>query len=299
MLLIAVLSAMLLFCAGCGKASRTQSRTVTDMTGREIALNGDVTRVVALTAADCEILYAVGAGDALVGRGEYCDYPEAALSLPAVQSGAATNVEQIVALSPQVVFMDTMAQSVEQIAALEAAGIQVVVSEATDLEGVYESISVIGRVMNRESEAADVIAGMKQTFQQLSDKAAAFSDKPTVYFEISPLKAGLWTAGKGTFMDEAASLLGAQNVFGDVTGWAGISEEQVIQRDPEYIVTTDKYAGTGPTPEQEIAGRPGWEHLSAVKDGHILNLADDSLVRPGPRLADGVKQLYDFLYAGK
>ena len=218
MLLIAVLSAMLLFCAGCGKASRTQSRTVTDMTGREIALNGDVTRVVALTAADCEILYAVGAGDALVGRGEYCDYPEAALSLPAVQSGAATNVEQIVALSPQVVFMDTMAQSVEQIAALEAAGIQVVVSEATDLEGVYESISVIGRVMNRESEAADVIAGMKQTFQQLSDKAAAFSDKPTVYFEISPLKAGLWTAGKGTFMDEAASLLGAQNVFGDVLG---------------------------------------------------------------------------------
>jgi iron complex transport system substrate-binding protein len=269
------------------------------MTGREIALNGDVTRVVALTAADCEILYAVGAGDALVGRGEYCDYPEAALSLPAVQSGAATNVEQIVALSPQVVFMDTMAQSVEQIAALEAAGIQVVVSEATDLEGVYESISVIGRVMNRESEAADVIAGMKQTFQQLSDKAAAFSDKPTVYFEISPLKAGLWTAGKGTFMDEAASLLGAQNVFGDVAGWAGISEEQVIQRNPGYIVTTDKYVGTGPTPEQEIAGRPGWEHLSAVKDGHILNLADDSLVRPGPRLADGVKQLYDFLYAGK
>ena len=299
LLLIAVLSAMLLFCAGCGKASRTQSRTVTDMTGREIALNGDVTRVVALTAADCEILYAVGAGDALVGRGEYCDYPEAALSLPAVQSGAATNVEQIVALSPQVVFMDTMAQSVEQIAALEASGIQVVVSEATDLEGVYESISVIGRVMNRESEAADVIAGMKQTFQKLSDKAAAFSDKPTVYFEISPLKAGLWTAGKGTFMDEAASLLGAQNVFGDVTGWAGISEEQVIQRNPGYIVTTDRYVGTGPTPEQEIAGRPGWEHLSAVKDGHILNLADDSLVRPGPRLADGVKQLYDFLYAGK
>ncbi|MBQ6316342.1 MAG: ABC transporter substrate-binding protein [Oscillospiraceae bacterium] len=174
-----------------------------------------------------------------------------------------------------------------------------VVSEATDLEGVYESISVIGRVMNRESEAADVIAGMKQSFQQLSDKAAAFSDKPTVYFEISPLKAGLWTAGKGTFMDEAASLLGAQNVFGDVTGWAGISEEQVIQRNPGYIVTTDRYVGTGPTPEQEIAGRPGWEHLSAVKDGHILNLADDSLVRPGPRLADGVKQLYDFLYAGK
>ena len=299
MRLIAVLTALILLCTGCGKAPQPQSRTVKDMKGRDIVLNGDVTRVVALTAADCEILYAIGAGDALVGRGEYCDYPEAALSLPAVQSGAGTNIEQIIALTPQVVFMDTMAQSVEQIDALEAAGVQVVVSDAVDLEGVYESISLIGTVMNRENKAAEVIDGMKQTFQELSDKAAAHADNPSVYFEISPLKDGLWTAGAGTFMDEAATLLGAKNVFGDVTGWAGISEEQVIQRNPGYIVTTTKYIGAGPTPEQEIAGRVGWEHLSAVKDGHILNLTDDSLTRPGPRLADGATQLYDFLYAEK
>ena len=299
MLLIAVLTAVVLLCTGCGNASRTRSRTVTDMKGRNIVLSGDVTRVVALTAADCEILYAIGAGDAVVARGEYCDYPEAALSLPTVQSGVETNIEQIVALTPQVVFMDTMNQSVEQVKQLEAAGIQVVVSEAADLEGVYEAISVTGQVMNREHEAAEVIDGMKKAFQELSDKAAASSDEPTVYFEISPLKAGLWTAGKGTFMDEVASLLHAKNVFADVTGWAGISEEQVIQRDPGYIVTTDKYIGTGPTPEQEIAERAGWENLNAVKDGQILNLSDDSLVRPGPRLADGAKELYDFLYAGK
>lgn len=298
-MLIAVLTAVVLLCMGCKNASRTQGRTITDMKGRNIVLSGDVTRVVALTAADCEIIYAIGAEDAVVGRGEYCDYPEAALSLPTVQSGAETNIEQIVALNPQVVFMDTMNQSVEQIQQLEAAGIQVVVSDAVDLEGVYESISVIGKVLSREGEAAEVIDGMKQSFQELSDKAAACSDEPTVYFEISSLKNGLWTAGKGTFMDEAASLLHAKNVFADITGWAGISEEQVIQRDPGFIVTTDRYSGTEPTPEQEIAGRAGWGNIRAVKDGHILNLSDDSLVRPGPRLADGVKQLYDFLYAGR
>ena len=97
MLLIAVLTAAVLLCTGCGNASRTRSRTVTDMKGRNIVLSGDVTRVVALTAADCEILYAIGAGDAVVARGEYCDYPEAALSLPTVQSGVETNIEQIVA----------------------------------------------------------------------------------------------------------------------------------------------------------------------------------------------------------
>ena len=119
MLITAVLTAAVLLCAGCGNASGNQSRTITDMKERNVVLNGDVTRVVALTAADCEIIYAIGAGDAVVGRGEYCDYPEAALSLPAVQSGAETNIEQIVALTPQVVFRDTMDQSVEQIQQLE------------------------------------------------------------------------------------------------------------------------------------------------------------------------------------
>lgn len=298
-LLIIVLSAVILLFAGCGGAPRAQGRTVTDMKGRNVELSEDVTRVVALTAADCEIVYAIGAGDAVVGRGEYCDYPQEALSVPAVQSGAETNIEQIVALTPQVVFMDTMDQSAEQIQQLEAAGIQVVVSDAVDIEGVYESISVIGQVMGREDEAREVIDGMKRDFQELSDKAAAIADDPTVYFEISPLEYGLWTAGKGTFMDETASLLHAKNAFADVEGWAGISEEQVIQRDPEFMVTTEKYAGSGPTPEQKIRERDGWENLRAVRDGHILNLSDDSLVRPGPRLADGARQLYEFLYAGK
>jgi iron complex transport system substrate-binding protein len=298
-LLIIVLSAVILLFAGCGGAPRAQGRTVTDMKGRNVELSEDVTRVVALTAADCEIVYAIGAGDAVVGRGEYCDYPQEALSVPAVQSGAETNIEQIVALTPQVVFLDTMDQSAEQIQQLEAAGIQVVVSDAVDIEGVYESISVIGKVMGREDEAREVIDGMKRDFQELSDKAAAIADEPTVYFEISPLEYGLWTAGKGTFMDETASLLHAKNAFADVEGWAGISEEQVIQRDPEFMVTTEKYAGSGPTPEQKIRERDGWENLRAVRDGHILNLSDDSLVRPGPRLADGARQLYEFLYAGK
>ena len=298
-LLIIVLSAVILLFAGCGGAPRAQGRTVTDMKGRNVELSEDVTRVVALTAADCEIVYAIGAGDAVVGRGEYCDYPQEALSVHAVQSGAETNIEQIVALTPQVVFLDTMDQSAEQIQQLEAAGIQVVVSDAVDIEGVYESISVIGQVMGREDEAREVIDGMKRDFQELSDKAAAIADEPTVYFEISPLEYGLWTAGKGTFMDETAFLLHAKNAFADVEGWAGISEEQVIQRDPEFMVTTEKYAGSGPTPEQKIRERDGWENLRAVRDGHILNLSDDSLVRPGPRLADGARQLYEFLYAGK
>ncbi|MBQ5349805.1 MAG: ABC transporter substrate-binding protein, partial [Oscillospiraceae bacterium] len=109
--------------------------TVTDMMGREVTIKGPVTRVVALQPADCEIIYALGAGDMVVGRGEYCDSPAEVLDVPSVQSGYDTNTEQIIALEPQVLFMSTMAQSEEQIQALEAAGVAVVVSETTDIQG--------------------------------------------------------------------------------------------------------------------------------------------------------------------
>lgn len=273
-----------------------QARTVTDMTGRQVTLAGPVDRVVALTAADCEILYALGAGDAVVGRGEYCDYPAEALEVPAVQSGAETNVEQIIALAPQVVFMGTMAQSAGQVAQLEAAGIQVVESEATDIAGVYRAIEIIGAVMDRDDAARALIAEMQAEFDALAQKAAAHSEKFRVYFEVSPLEYGLWTAGTGTFMDEAATLLGAENLFSDVNGWAAISEEQVIDRNPDAIVSISMYSGHGPTPEEELLSRPGWQGVSAIANAKILNLRDESLSRPGPRLVEGVRRMYEFLY---
>lgn len=290
---------MLAVFTGCNKSPSTEpedtSVTVTDMTGREVTLEEPATRVVALTPSDCEILYAIDAGDKLVGRGEYCDYPAAVKDVSSVQSGYDTNIEQIIALEPQVLLMSTMAQTEEQVAALENAGIKVVVSDARDIEGVYTAIELIGALMAKNTEAKSVIDSMKATFADVSAKAAGDGTE-TVYFEVSPLEYGLWTAGSGTFMDEVATMLGLKNAFADVNGWGEISEEQVIQRNPDYIVTITMYFGEGPTPEEEIMSRTGWENISAVKNGAILNLQDNELSRPGPRLADGAKMLYEFIY---
>ena len=268
---------------------------ITDMSGREIVLTQPAERVVALTAADCEILYAIGAGDTLVGRGEYCDFPAEVFDVPSVQSGYETNVEQIIALDPQVVLMGTMAQSPEQIEALEKAGIRVVVSDAQDIEGVYTAIRMIGSLMGYDKNAEALVKEMQQTFEKL-EKSSSGDGSETVYFEVSPLAYGLWTAGTGTFMDEITRLLGLKNAFGDVEGWAEISEEQVISRAPDYIVTITMYFGEGPTPEEEIMSRSGWENIPAVKNGKILNLQDNELSRPGPRLALGAGMLFDFVY---
>lgn len=268
--------------------------TLTDMTGREITLDAPAERIVALTASDCEILYALGAGDLLVGRGEYCDYPAEVLDVPSVQSGYETNIEQIIALEPQVLIMSTMSQTDEQVQQLEAAGIHVVVSDAQDIDGVYTAINMIGELVGKQDEAASVVESMQKTFDEI--KANAGDGSKTVYFEVSPLEYGLWTAGANTFMDEIATMMGLKNCFSDVEGWAEISEEQVLARNPDYIVTISMYYGEGPTPVEEIASRAGWENVTAVKDGKILNLQNNELSRPAPRLAEGAKALYDFVY---
>ncbi len=268
--------------------------TVTDMTGREITIEEDIERIVALTASDCEILYALGAGDMLVGRGEYCDYPEEVFDVPSVQSGYDTNIEQIIELQPQVLLMATMAQTEEQIEALENAGIHVVVSDAQDIDGVYTAIEMIGTLTGKNDEAAALVDQMKNSFAELATEMP--EDPETVYFEVSPLEYGLWAAGKGTFMDEIAAMIGLKNVFDDVEGWAEVSEEQIIERNPDHIVTITMYFGEGPTPAEEIEGRAGWENITAVKEKSILNLQNNELSRPVPRLVDGAKMLYDFVY---
>ena len=301
--LAALLAALLLALTACAPAAAPEATqapeatgvTVTDMAGREITLDAPATRVVALSASDCEIIYALGAGELLVGRGEYCDYPAEVLEVPAVQSGAETNIEQIIALEPQVLFMTKMAQTEEQIAALEAAGVHVVVSDAQDIAGVYEAIGMIGTLLGREAEAGTMVADMVAAFDDVAARAAGDGSE-TIYFEVSPLQYGLWAAGADTFMDEIAQMLGLTNAFADVSGWAEVSEEQVLSRDPDYIVTISMYYGEGPTPVEEIQGRAGWENVSAVKNGKILNLQNNELSRPSYRLAEGARMLCDFVY---
>jgi iron complex transport system substrate-binding protein len=205
-LIFVLLLALIMTSSGCAgrndlPAEDGEGIEIIDMIGQKVVLEKPADRIVSLTPADCEILYALNAGDTLVGRGEYCDYPEEILSLKAVQSGNDTNVEQIIALQPQLVIMSNMGQPEQQIDAMKKAGIQVLVTDAQKIEDIYIAVEIIGKATGRDDEAKELIAELKNTFDQI--KPVKSSEKvKTVYFEVSPLEYGLWAAGSGTFMDE-------------------------------------------------------------------------------------------------
>ena len=291
--LVSLFLAMLMVFGMAASLADETGVTVTDMHGREVTLIEPATRIVVMQPSDCEILCAIGCEDTIVGRGQYVDYPASVLEIPVVQSGAETNIEEILALNPQVVLMNDMSQSEEQVRQLEENGVKVVVSSATDLEGVYYAIRMIGKLMGKDENAEAVITDMQSTFEEIS--ANSRNEGKSVYFEVSPLQWGLWTAGKGTFMDELAGICGLTNAFADLNDWASISEEQVLERDPDYIVTITMYYGEGPTPVEEIVSREGWGDLKAVKNGAILNAESNAISRPGPRLKDAAIELYNFI----
>ena len=299
---VLILTALLVISlfSGCSANSRVDSKgssavSFTDMMGRQIDLEKPATKIVVLTASDCEIAYAIGAGDTVIARGEFCNYPEEALKVTEVSSGSETNIEQIISLKPEVVIMNSMDQTTEQIEALENVGIKVVMNDAKTIEEVYTSIEIIGKVVGKEKAAFGLIDEMKKGFEDVASSVDKNSGK-TVYFEVSPLEYGLWTAGKGTFMDEIANMLGVTNIFADVDGWAEISQEQVIERNPDYIVTIYMGIENQQPPTEEIMSRKGWENVNAVLTGNVKTINSDEISRPGPRLVDAAKALRELFY---
>lgn len=270
---------------------------VTDVNGTEWVFDKPIERVVVLMPSDAEILYELGAGDLIVGRGKYVDYPEAVQQIEALETGKNLNLEQIVALKPDVVIMGMMGHTEEQVKALNDAGLKTVISHSQTIEDVYACINMLGGLVSKQEEAVALVDGMKAAFAAVVEKVGG-RKAGTVYFEVSPLQYGLYTAGKGTFMNEMAELLGLTNVFGDLEGWKSVSEEQVIALNPDFIVTTTMYMGEGPKPEEEVMGREGWKDVTAIKEGRVLNADNNEITRPGPRLVKAIEQLYTFAYEG-
>ena len=264
--------------------------TVTDMYNRVITLEEPATRIVAMQPSDCEILCAIGCEDALVGIGQFCDYPASITSLPVVQSGKNTNIEEILALNPQVVLMNDMSQSEDQVKQLEENGVKVVISSTTDIESVYTAIRMIGTLMGKDENAEALIADMKATCDEIRAKSEGI--EKTVYFEISP-PPYLYSCGSSSFTHELAEICGLKNIFGDQPdAWLMISDEQVIERNPDYIILMN---GMGAEGIEEIQSRDGWGDINAIKDKNIYYDGTSMMTRPGPRLKDAVIELYNFV----
>lgn len=261
--------------------------TVTDDEGTVVEIPTEPQRIVSLTPATTEILFALGAGPRVIATTDFDDYPPEAVALPDVATYQAVDVEKIVGLETDLViaggnfFNDPAA-----IAQLRELGIPVVVIYAADTDGVLKDIELVGTSVGLADEAKDLTASMRAGFDQVA-AAVANLPRPRVFYELDATT-DLYTAADGSFIAEMIGLAGGEAITtGSPTDFA-ISLEKLIAADPEVIILGD--AAYGVTPEA-VADRPGWDVMTAVKDGAIRPANDLVITRPGPRLVEGLREL--------
>ena len=258
--------------------------TLTDDDGTEVALSAAPQKIVSLTPATTEILFAIGAGDRTIAKVEdITPYPPAANSLPVVATYNGVDVEKIVSLGADLVIAGgNKLTSPDAIAQLRRANIPVLVVYGPNLEGVLSDIELVGDAVGDGPAARDLTASMQAGFDQV---AAATNGLPTprTFYEIDATKE-IYGPAKDSFIEEMVTLAGGTAITAD-PGAPSIPLEKLVAADPEVIVLGDAAYGTTP---EIVAKRPGWGTMTAVKTGAIRPADDVVITRPGPRLVDGL-----------
>ena len=268
--------------------------TYTDSLGREITLEGTPQRIVSLAPSNTEILFAIGAGDQVVGRDEFSDYPPESASVETIGgSFGEYNMEAIVALKPDLVLAAEI-NPPELVQQLEDLGLTVYyLGNPTTLEEMYTNLETVGDLTGHD--VTELVNSLKARVAAVDEKIAPLSSRIPVFYEIDATDTTKpWTYGPGTFGDLLIDRAGGYNV-GSIASdpYPQLSLEQVVAANPSVIIMGDSMWGVT---AEAIQARPGWETIPAVLSSSIYPFDDNLVSRPGPRLVDGLEQLAKLLH---
>lgn len=264
------------------------------------AAPGAAPRLVSLAPSLTEILFAIGAGDRLVGATTWCDHPAAARAVPRVGGVTSETIqlERVVAARPDVVLSIGLDQT-EAVAALLRLGLRVEVLPTDDLADLFTTIHRLGRLSGRPSAAADLAADLRARIDRVRAAVAEVppAQRPAVFYEVWDRP--LMTAGPDTFLSELIELAGGRNVFSDLDAhYPEISPEAVVARDPQVILAPTRHGG-GPVDVAEFARRPGWGRMRAVRSGRIHTVDGDLVARLGPRVVEALEIFAHLLHPSR
>jgi iron complex transport system substrate-binding protein len=265
--------------------------TVVDDYGYVVNFTSAPTRIVSLAPSNTEILFAVGAGNQVIGVTKYCDYPYnftawvAAGNMSSIGSYYHPAIEPIVALHPDLVIASGSASD-QAAAKLRDLGYKVIILDARNLNGVLNDLYLVGKATGHSDQAASVVSGFRARIDVVQAKAANATTSPKVYYETAtdPLMA----AGPNTFVSDVVKIAGGKNIFDDAsTQWPTVSSDSVITKNPDVILS---YHTDG------FSTRPGWSTIGAVANNKIYSLPSSMFTRPGPRLVDALEAVAKILH---
>jgi iron complex transport system substrate-binding protein len=288
-----LLAATLAACGGGGggEAAPPAAVRATDTNGQVVELARPAARVISLVPSATDLLVAAGGRDRLVARTDNDHAPELA-ALPSV-GGMEPSLERIVALRPELVVVFQASASRALLEGLRAQGIPTFALGTRDTAETFAGLAALGRLAGVERGAEALAGRMRAELAAVS--APAPCDTPSVFLLVNvnpPM-----TAGPGTFMAQVVDVAGGRTAFPELReDWAMISLEEVLRRQPDWLVTSADEGGTRERRLAQLRAAPGWRELRAVREGRVVVMPSDLLSRPGPRLGEAARTLRHALH---
>jgi len=275
-------------CSSVGPSNKNQSaanKEYTDDVGRRISLPAHVDRVISLAPNVTEIMFAVGAGGSLVGNTSFCDFPAEAKNVEKVGDTFHPSLERIIALRPQLVLVSTASQLEGFTDQLRSHNIEVFVTDPHSLEDIFRSIAQIGELVGKQDTANTLVTKLRERTTAI-ENAVKPLPRVRVFYQLSAEP--LYTAGRDSFVTDLIKRAGADSVTAEVPGaWPKYSAESALAAKPEAIILpTGGSMGEGNSTVAEAL-----HNSPAAQQGRVYKINDDHLVRPGPRIVDGLEEM--------
>ena len=262
-----------------------------DALGNEVDtdLDTDELTIVSTAPSATEILFALGCGDDIVGVDGSSTYPEETADIETVGDYAGFDVERVIALNPSVVFAGNTLQA-EEITQLEDAGLNVVAVEATYYEDIAASITLIGSLVGKEDEAAELNAEIEAAAAAVEEQAAGLEENPTVYYVMSIGESGNWTSGEGSFINTVIEMAGGIcTTAGTESEWLEYPVEDLVTDDPDILLVSEYVL------EDDLISETGYADLTAVQNGNYYFINPDIIERPGPRITEALETIQGYI----
>ena len=259
---------------------------LTDDEGTPVEISAEPQKIVSLTPAATEILFAIGAGGRVAAKVEdIANHPPEASAIPVVATFQGVDTEKIVGLGADLVIAGgNFGTPPDAVTKLRSLGITVLVVYAADVDGALKDIELIGSAVGASDSAKDLTASMRAGFDQIS-AATTGLPAPRVFYETGTSDVAVYGIADDSVYEAMIKLAGGEPVTtGSATNWE-MGTEALVAADPQIILLGDGAYGVT---ADAVAARPGWSVLTAVKDGAIRAVDDIVVTRPGPRLVDGL-----------
>jgi iron complex transport system substrate-binding protein len=289
---------LLFFCLGlffsC-KESNFSNKEISDATieftdyyNRKVKVKQKPQTVVSISPGITEILFDLGVGNKIIGRTIFCNFPKEALQIEAIGGISDANLERIIALRPQIVITSSMVRK-DLVENIEKAGISIIcLPERSNIEGVFGTIKILGKIFDKENTADSLINNMKNQLNEIKSTYNDNSYKPSIYYVVGYGATGDFTAGRDTYINEIIELSGGKNIANNISNWS-YSKEELFAQQPDYIIVRQEdlnhFINTAP-----------YKDLKAVKEKKVLGINSSLIDCQTCRSIEAIRIISNFIH---